>query len=505
MNKKSFLLSVFGSALLGSGIALSAYHFWLKDGVMGDYVHNENPPHYRNVSNHVVPGNFDFTYAAEVSTPTVVHITTYQKVTQRNYGYYNDPFQDDFFRQFFGDGFPGQQRQQPKSDQKEPETTEQKAGSGSGVILSADGYIVTNNHVVKGADKIEVVLNDKRRYKAELIGVDPTTDLAVLKIEEKNLSYVKYGNSDKIRVGEWVVAVGNPFDLTSTVTAGIVSAKARNINILKDKENMAIESFIQTDAAVNPGNSGGALVNLQGELIGINTAIATPTGTFAGYSFAVPSTLVQKVVEDLIKFGEVQRALLGVNITEITAELKEEKKLDKLEGVYVAGVREGSSAGEAGLKEGDVILKVNEVSVNSSSELQEAVALYRPGDKVNITYKRNGKIAIQAVTLKNKMGNTDVVKKEDRAKILLFNSEIREINDEEREALGIEEGIKVLSVGEGKLKGIGIKPGFVITKVDKKAVGDPTDLVNYLSNHDGALLIEGMYSKSQRAYYTIGY
>jgi serine protease Do len=503
MNKNKLLLSVFGSAMLGSAVVLGAYHFFVS-GESGVFVRNENPPQYKLTNSTLVPGNLDFTYAAEVSTPTVVHITTYQKVVQRNYGFNQDPFQDEFFRQFFGEGFPSPYHAQPAPKGNDGETTEQKAGSGSGVILSADGYIVTNNHVVKGADKIEVVLNDKRRYKAELIGVDPTTDLAVLKIEEKNLAYVKYGNSDKLKIGEWVVAVGNPFDLTSTVTAGIVSAKARNINILKDKENMAIESFIQTDAAVNPGNSGGALVNLQGELIGINTAIATPTGTFAGYSFAVPSTLVEKVVEDLIKFGQVQRALLGVNITEITADLKEQKNLDKIEGVYISSVREGSSAAEAGLKEGDVILKINDNGVNSSSELQENVALYRPGDKITVIYKRNGSMKSAEVILKNKMGNTDVVKKDDVQLASIFNCQIREINDEEKEELGIENGLKIITLGEGKLKNAGIKTGFVITKVDKKAVTNPNDLLAYLENHEGALLIEGKYNKNQSAYFSFG-
>jgi S1-C subfamily serine protease len=267
---------------------------------------------------------------------------------------------------------------------------------------------------------------------------------------------------------------------------------------------MAIESFIQTDAAVNPGNSGGALVNLQGELIGINTAIATPTGTFAGYSFAVPSVLVRKVVDDLVKFGAVQRALLGVNIAEITAELKEEKKLDKIEGVYLSGVRENSAASEAGLKEGDVILKINNNPVNSSSELQENVALYRPGDKINVTYKRDGKVATTVVTLKNKMGNTEVVQKGDKAVVKILGAELRAINEEEASDLGIEEGIKIVALGEGKLKNAGIKNGFVITKVDKNPVTDPNELAQYLENHEGALLVEGMYSKNQRAYYAIG-
>lgn len=497
-NKKRFLVSVFGSALLGSVVALGGYYFFIGQKNVNTYVKNETPVHYQMTSNQLASKGLDFTYAAEASTPTVVHITTYQEVSQRHgrggYG------QDEFFRQFFGDQYPNRQKQQ-----EEFESQEQKAGSGSGVILSSDGYIVTNNHVIKGASKIEVVLNDKRRYEAELVGLDPTTDLAVLKIEETELPSVKYGDSENLRIGEWVLAVGNPFDLTSTVTAGIVSAKARNINILRSKENMAIESFIQTDAAVNPGNSGGALVNLKGELVGVNTAIATPTGTFAGYSFAVPSSLVKKVVNDLIEFGQVQRALLGVSITDVTAELKEEKKLDDIKGIYIAGVRENSAAKQAGLEEGDVILKINDHEVNSSSELQETVALYRPGDKVNVTYKRKGKLNEGEVILRNKMGNTDIVKKEDVSVVSIFNSEIREVTDKEKEALGIAGGIKVLSVGEGKLKSIGIKKGFVITRIDKRPVANPNQIVDYLTKHEGALLIEGLYQKNQKAYYALGY
>ncbi len=507
MNKKPFLLSVFGAALAGSAITLGSYHFYF-NSLHGDtYVNNGVSSHYKLTGNQVLPGNLDFTYAAEVSTPTVVHITTYQKVTQNlGYGNYQNQQMDDIFRQFFGDSYgnPYQQQQPQKQNGKEEEQ-EQKAGSGSGVIFSADGYIVTNNHVIKGADKIEVVLNDKRRYIATLIGTDPTTDLAVLKIDEKGLPYIKYGDSEKMKIGEWVLAVGNPFDLTSTVTAGIISAKARNINILKDKENLAIESFIQTDAAVNPGNSGGALVNLQGELIGINTAIATPNGTFTGYSFAVPSNLVNKVIDDLIQYGEVQRALLGVSITEVTSQLKEEKGLDKLEGVYVSEVRENSAAEAAGLKVGDVILKINNTPVNSSSELQENVALFRPGNKVNVTYKRKGAIETAVVTLKNKLGNTDVVKKSEKSLVTVYNSQIRELTDEEKTEFGVAGGLKIISVGDGRFANAGISKGFVITKVDNKPFTDPNALLSYLQSHKGTLKIEGLYNKNIRSTYEIGY
>lgn len=500
MKNKKQVFTVLGASMIGGVIALGSFQLFFNPST-NTYVQNAEPANYQLAKNQLVPGNLDFTYAAEVSTPAVVHITTYQEVTQRS-GYHQNHQMDDFFRQFFGDQYSQpRQRQQPA----DPITKEQKAGSGSGVVLTGDGYIVTNNHVIKGADKIEVVLNDKRRYEAELIGIDPTTDLAVLKIEESDLPYLKYGDSDALKVGEWVVAVGNPFDLTSTVTAGIVSAKARNINILRSKENLAIESFIQTDAAVNPGNSGGALVDLNGHLVGINTAIATPTGTFAGYSFAVPATIVHKVVDDLVKFGEVQRALLGISIADVTADLVEEKGLDVMSGVYVAGVRENSAAAAAGLESGDVITKIGDHPVNSSSELQETVSLYRPGDEVLISYLRDGKQQTAKATLQNKMGTTEVVKKSDPSISMVFNSEVRELTPDELEDLGISGGVKITSVGEGKLKEAGVKAGFVITRVDKQSAEDIDFVISYLQGREGAILLEGLYSQNKRAYYAIGY
>ncbi|MCS7073317.1 MAG: trypsin-like peptidase domain-containing protein, partial [Bacteroidia bacterium] len=297
----------------------------------------------------------DFRSAAAQATPAVVHIKS--TITKRN-SRSSSPFGDDFnpFREFFGDGFI------------QPQPTD---ATGSGVILTADGYVATNNHVIENADKIEVILNDNRSYTATLVGTDPSTDLALLKINEKNLPFLKFGDSDKLEIGEWVLAVGNPFNLTSTVTAGIVSAKARSINILQDR--FKIESFIQTDAAVNPGNSGGALINTKGELVGINTAIATKTGYFSGYSFAVPVNIVRKVMDDLMQYGEVQRGFLGIEIRDVNAELAKEKKLKDVKGVYVGKVNENSAAESAGLKEGDVITKIDEVKVNTASELQEQI------------------------------------------------------------------------------------------------------------------------------------
>ena len=306
-----------------------------------------------------------FETAASQSVNSVVHIKTIS-IGQQNKQSLHDPLQDLFF------GRP------PRNQQPQ-----QIAGSGSGVIISQDGYIATNNHVIDGATKIEVTLNDKKTYTGTIVGTDPTTDLALIKIEAKNLSAIYYGNSDAVNIGEWVLAVGNPFNLTSTVTAGIVSAKGRNINILK--EDYAIESFIQTDAAVNPGNSGGALINQQGELIGINTAIASNTGSYTGYSFAIPVNIVKKIMGDLVKHGTVQRALLGIQIRELNQTLAEEQEIKDLEGVYISKVFSGSSADDSNLKSGDIIRYINGVKISSPSELQEKIGQYQPGDKVEVT------------------------------------------------------------------------------------------------------------------------
>jgi len=278
--------------------------------------------------------------------------------------------------------------------------------SGSGVIISPDGFIVTNNHVVDNASEIEVILYDNRSYEAEIIGTDPSTDLALIKVDERNLDFIKYGNSDDVKIGQWVLAVGNPFNLTSTVTAGIVSAKARNIGILRVENSLQIESFIQTDAAVNPGNSGGALVNLYGQLIGVNTAIATQTGSYSGYSFAIPVTLVKKVMDDLLEFGKVQRGLLGIRIADVNARLAEIEDLSVVKGVYVSQVNSNSAAEQAGIEPGDVIIKIDEVSVNNVAELQEIVARNRPGDKVTVHFIRNGKEKQTGAVLRNVDGNT---------------------------------------------------------------------------------------------------
>jgi Do/DeqQ family serine protease len=419
----------------------------------------------------------DLTFAAEKSVHSVVHIAT-QSVRGGGWSTGN-PFFDEFF------GFR----------QQEPQIAR---GFGSGVIISEEGYIVTNNHVIERAQKIKVILNDKREFEARLIGADPSTDIALLKIEADNLPFLTYGNSDELKIGEWVLAVGNPFNLTSTVTAGIVSARARNLGI--NAEELSIESFIQTDAAVNPGNSGGALVNQQGNLVGINTAIASRTGSYAGYSFAVPVSIVKKVVEDLIEFGEVQRALLGVRIGDVTADVAEEYDLDKVEGVFVGEVTENGAARDAGIKSGDVIISVAGERVNSSAELQEKISRYRPGDDVNIGIKRNGDRKQFTVTLRNKHGDTQIV----RDNITVLGARFDEISTREKRNLGVENGIKIIKLEDGKLKDAGLQENFIITHVNKKPIFEVNDFKREIGNAKGGILVEGIYPNGELAYYVFG-
>ncbi len=372
--------------------------------------------------------------------------------------------------------------------------------TGSGVIISDDGYIVTNNHVVDGADKVDVTLDDKRAYTAKVIGTDPSTDLALLKIDAKSLPYAAYGNSDQVRVGEWALAVGNPFNLNSTVTAGIISAKGRNIHILPDQK-FPIESFIQTDAAVNPGNSGGALVNTNGELIGINAAIASNTGSYSGYSFAIPVNIVKKVVDDILEFGTVQRGFIGVSIRDIDGDFLKEKGLPTLDGVYVNGITKDGAAATSGLKEGDVITKINGVAVKSSPELQEQVGRYRPGDDIKVTVMRDEQEKTFNVTLRNKEGNTKVIRNE---AVDFLGARLEPIEDGELSKLQIESGIRVKELGSGKLKSAGIKEGFIITTIDNKPVTSTDDLTSYLGQKKGGVLIEGYYPNGMKAYYGFG-
>ncbi|MDR2009457.1 MAG: trypsin-like peptidase domain-containing protein [Bacteroidales bacterium] len=414
--------------------------------------------------------SMDFTYAAEKGLPTVVHVkTTYN---QPNYTLY------DFI---FG---------------TTPRNSTPIMSSGSGVIISSDGYIVTNNHVIENVEVIEIVLSNREAYPAKLVGRDATTDLALLKIEATNLPYIDYGNSDDIKIGEWVLAIGNPFNLTSTATAGIVSAKSRNINIMSD--NMAIESFIQTDAAVNPGNSGGALVNTKGELIGINTAIASRTGSFVGYSFAVPVNIVRKVVADLVEFGEVQRAYLGMDLIDIDANVVKKFNIDNTEGVYVARVWQNSAGHKAGIKENDVILGINNHRINSSAELLGHTSQFRPGDEIELTIKRGKDIKKYKVIMQNKHGDTGLVKSKSIDKL---GARFEPISDYEKNRLKIKNGLQVTDVVAGKFAANGIKKNFIIVKVNNNFVSKVEDLENAIQKSDGGLFIEGIYPNGSSAYY----
>ncbi|QOI98951.1 MAG: trypsin-like peptidase domain-containing protein [Flammeovirgaceae bacterium] len=372
--------------------------------------------------------------------------------------------------------------------------------SGSGVIITDDGYIVTNNHVVEDATNIEVVLNNNQRFYAKVVGTDPSTDLALLKVRAKNLPFIRYGNSDNVRPGEWVLAIGNPFDLTSTVTAGIVSAKARNIGVLRDRNNLQIESFIQTDAAVNPGNSGGALVNLNGDLIGINTAIATSTGQYAGYSFAIPVSLVKKVMDDLLEYGQVQRGLLGVQIENVDATIAEQLNLGTSQGVLVRRVNRGSAAEESGIIEGDVITAIDDHQVNSVSELQEWVARKRPGKAVTVTFIRSGKTAQVSARLKDNSGKEGVQVKDipDTAEGLM----LEDVPLNELARLNLEGGVLV-TAAEGKWREAGVQRGFVIGFLDKVPVDNVQDFNRMLQYKKGGILLEGYYLNGEKKSYGI--
>jgi Do/DeqQ family serine protease len=432
----------------------------------------------------------DFVSASDITRPAVVHIkSTYRSSASGESGGLANPF-----REFFGeDGF-----EIPKGQ-----------ASGSGVIISSDGYITTNNHVIEDADEVEVVMLDNRQFKAKVIGTDLNTDLALLKIDATDLPFLKFGDSDAVRIGEWVMAVGNPLDLNSTVTAGIVSAKGRNINLLREDTQYAIESFIQTDAAVNRGNSGGALVNLEGELVGINTAIASKTGYYAGYSFAIPSSIVKKVMEDLLNFGEVKRGFLGVTIQTVNSELADAENLSTFSGAYVTNVNTGSGAAEAGIRSGDVIVAVDGVGVGSTPELQEQVSRHRPGDLIKIKVLRGSAEKTFDVVLKtidnHKTAAIAQQKKPERdERAFIQGSTFSLLSEAEKESLGVKFGVRVEKAGE-KLSRGGIQDDFVITDVNGTAVRDLDDLSNALSDADGYVTIKGLYSEGMMATYSFNY
>ncbi len=482
-------------AILGGIISVSIYKSFEKKSKATPELVVENIPiqtvSYETPSQRPVgssPSTLpDFTNAAETTINAVVHIkTSYQRKSN-----YHDYFFD--FHDFFKIPEEGSRPSMPYK------------ASGSGVIISENGYIVTNNHVVHQADLIEVVLNDKRIYEAEVVGTDPSTDLSLIKIDQTGLSYLEYGNSSLVRIGEWVLAVGNPFNLTSTVTAGIVSAKARNINILGNYGGASsIESFIQTDAAVNRGNSGGALVNTDGELIGINAAIASNTGSYSGYSFAIPVNIVKKVVDDLLNYGEVQRAYIGISIFELGSVYARENGITETKGVYVAGITDNGAAGEAGIMEGDIITHVQNFEVNHTSELLEIVSQYHPGDNISLKLNRDGNRMDINLTLKNKDGNTDMIRAEETSVMTAMGATFESLSNSEKAKLDIRNGVRVKELEYGKFSRAGIREGFVITKIDKKEIEDVDDIKNSFENKSGGVLIEGVYPNSMRAYYSFG-
>jgi len=433
----------------------------------------------------------DFTGVSKEAMNSVVHIKSTRKVQASNQLFFKernpfgDMFGDEFFRYFYGDP----QQQQP--DRSNPESFEQ-VGTGSGVIISSKGYIVTNNHVVDQADDIEITLPNNDNYKAKVIGTDPSTDLALLQIKKDGLPAMRLGNSDQVEVGEWVMAVGNPFNLNSTVTAGIVSAKGRNINIIDDKS--AIEAFIQTDAAINPGNSGGALVNLNGELIGINTAIASPTGSYAGYGFAIPANIVSKVVEDFMKYGVVQRAYLGIMIRDIDGDLAKDKHLKINEGAFVDSLTDKSAAGQAGVQHGDVVISVDDVPIQKSADLLEQIGRHRPGDQVSLTLNRNGKELTYKVELANQKGIKKLISADQQDILDVLGASFETLDKEKAEQLGIEGGIVVKELNGGILKNqTDITEGFIITGINNEKVSSVDDLRKTLKRHKGGVMMEGIY------------
>lgn len=482
-NMKKNVWMLVGASLLGGSVALLG-SFLLQPAMNVGMSSNSSGAPVWSTSYDGLPGegSVDFVNAAERTVNSVVHVKTESTVNPT----YNPWF--DFF------GY-----------QQSPQV---QSGSGSGVIISNDGYIITNNHVVEGAQKLVVTLNNNKNYTATLVGRDPSTDIAVIKIEEKNLPAINWGNSEEVHVGQWVLAVGNPFELTSTVTAGIVSAKARNINLIGNRntneEVFPVESFIQTDAAVNPGNSGGALVNTKGELIGINTAIASRTGVFTGYSFAVPTTIAKKVSTDLIEFGKVQRAFIGVKISEVTEDIAQSAGLNEVAGIYVNAITNGDSE----MKEGDVILKLGGREVKNVPQLQEQVAKYRPGDKVKVGVWRDKKWLEVEVALKNRSGRAELndFAADAEANFSSLGAEFVQPTAEEMQKLRIKGGAKIKTLNQGKLRSAGIQQGFIVTKIDDTMVDGPNTLKEALSSKakGEGILIEGVYPNGTRAYYGFG-
>lgn len=503
LSGKIILLAT-GSAIIGAaGSAIAMKQILFPEGYVSQTVYDGNQDKGRGglfTVSQTPTQTTDFTTAAESTINGVVSIKSY--ATPRGYsqggdgGFFNDPF----FEYFFGSPGGNQRRQQSQPKQ-------QQLGLGSGVIISSDGYIVTNNHVIDEAEKLEVTLNDNRTFDATVVGSDSTTDLALIKIDATGLPVIPMGDSDALKVGEWVLAVGNPFGFTSTVTTGIVSAKARSIGASTHSRPMGIESYIQTDAAVNPGNSGGALVNLNGELIGINTAIYSQTGNYAGYSFAIPTSIVKKVASDIRQFGTVQRAILGVGISDLSTAIAKEKGITAVtKGVYVGSVNDRSSAKEAGIQEGDVITKINDVATDNVAQLQEQVAQHRPGDKVKVTYVRDNKIYSVEVKLLNTQGNVNMVKSSDFTDL---GCAFKKVDESVLRQLNISNGVKVVDLKNGKFRDAGVREGFIIYSINDNRVSSQDDVEKIYkaimkgSGDEKVMILRGLYPSGKRGIYAV--
>lgn len=487
------VLAIALTAIISAGVAIGTTSYVLnKNQVITDtsILGSEFKQSSFKLANLVAAENLDFTVAAENAVHAVVHIKAISKSSGRQQQFI-DPFEFFF-------GTPRQRQQAPQ----------QSVGIGSGVIISTDGYIITNNHVIEHADELEVTLNDNRKFEARIIGRDPNTDIALIKVNAENLQTIPFGDSDKLKVGEWVLAIGNPFNLTSTVTAGIVSAKGRSISSPYSQQNQSkIESFIQTDAAINSGNSGGALINTKGELVGINTALYSETGNFAGYSFAVPISIAGKVVSDLKQFGSVQRAMLGVSMTDLEYAKKEDEKIKVNEGAYVAEFPRTSSAKDAGMQVGDVIQEVNGNKIKTPQDLQTEISKYRPGQKVKVKVDRYGNSKTFNIELKNVQGGTEVIKGEDSSEVL--GVALKALSDKQKKEYGVSYGIEVTGVTKGKFKDAGIEKGFIIMLVDDQRITTPEDLYRIVDgilkgvSREQGFFIKGFYPNGRTRYYAI--
>ena len=476
------ILGILAVAFVGGMLALGAHSaLTMRNHAIYDQGY-QIPANFASYREGMAPAiGPDLTAAAQAGVRAVVHINTTYNQKPSYYNYFFD------LHDFMGD----QQGQAV-------------AGSGSGVIVSEDGYIITNNHVVEDANTVKVTLDNKRTYTAKVIGTDPMTDLALIKIDVKNLPTIPFGNSDQLRLGEWVLAIGNPFNLNSTVTAGIVSAMARDINIISGADGSGIESFIQTDAVVNKGNSGGALVNANGELIGINAALASPTGYYAGYSFAIPINLVKKVYKDLKESGKVHRGYMGIKFQNINGQFADDNSLKSTEGVYVAEVLPNTAASQAGIKPKDIVVAVENMPVNSPSQLKEMIATKNPGDKIKISLVRDNKPIELYVVLKEQENPEVAANKSNSVALDQLGVTLVPVPNNLKAKLGLKSGLQVQEIKDGLLSNAGIKKGFIITQVDKKPVHSVDELMSLMQNTQGGILIEGVYPNGMRAYYGFG-